>query len=146
VVQRSLVLLAALILAPLTALAQSDLAVARVTMTVDGVEVASFSEFAGVVAEARALEFFETNTENRGRVTLSRPASSNLDLWAWYESGARKLVRLFFYNQRGDLILRYHLESAWPARLEVAPRAPGGAEVLTETITIVAARITRVRI
>jgi hypothetical protein len=145
VAKRNLVIVLALVVAPMTMLAQSDaMAVARIALTVDGGEVTSFSEFGGVVAEARTLEFFDSSAERRGLVTLSRLASSNVDMWTWHESTARKPVRLFLYNRRGDLIMRYHLESAWPAKVEIGLKALGASEVLMETITIVSARITRV--
>jgi hypothetical protein len=147
VVRSRSVLVVALVLAPLTTLAQNDLmTVSRVVLTVDGNEFATFNGFVEIVAEARSLEFFDGTLDGRGRVTLSRPASSNLDFWAWHEHRGRKSVDVLVYNPRGTLILRYRLARAWPARVEIRGPEAGGVDVPIETVTLVAESIERIRL
>jgi phage tail-like protein len=151
VVRRRLVLLVALLLAPLTTDAQDDrMTAVRFTLTVDGHAVVTFTELGSIVAEAKALEFFDGSTQGRGVVTLSRPASTDLEMSSWHESAmsgnvaARKRAILVAYNRRGDPTLRYHLENAWPAKVEISWLKTSASETLMETVTIVSERIQRV--
>ena len=58
-------------------------------------------------------------------VTSSRPAR------------ARSLV---MYNYDGKPVARYHLENAWPSKMEIGALKAGSTEVLMETVTIVCER------
>ena len=57
---------------------------------------------------------------------------------------ARKSCSLIMYNYDGAPVARYHLENAWPSKLEVSALKAGASEVLMETVTIVCEHIQRV--
>jgi hypothetical protein len=48
------------------------------------------------------------------------------------------------YNTDGKPVARYHLENAWPSKIEVGGLKVGASEVLTESATIVCEHIQRV--
>jgi phage tail-like protein len=83
-------------------------------------------------------------------VTLERGMTSNLELAAWHElalsdnAAARKTATLTVYDVTGDPVARYHLENAWPSKLEVSTLDAGASELVLETVTFVADRVTRV--
>ena len=59
---------------------------------------------------------------------------------------ARKSCSLVMYNYDGAPVARYHLEHAWPSKLEIGALKAGASEVLMETVTIVCERIQRVSV
>lgn len=128
---------------------------ARFSITVDGVEIASFSELAGINSRVEPVE-----------VVLKRGKTRSPEMLAWHEAvregnmaAARKSASLVMYDYDGKPVARYHLENAWPSKVEVGglsgqgnvsdfqflkARASGGGEVAMETVTIVSERIQRV--
>ena len=48
------------------------------------------------------------------------------------------------YNFDGAPVARYHLENAWPSKLEIGSLKAGASEVLMETVTLVCEQIQRV--
>jgi phage tail-like protein len=134
------------------AFAQDPITAARFSITVDGYEIASFSELAGITTEVEPVDPSRGAPRTRGLVQLSR-ALSNEDeaMAAWHEAvlngdiiSARKSVRLVAYNRAGKPVLRYHLENAWPKKLEISSLTAGASQQLLETVTIVSERIQRV--
>jgi phage tail-like protein len=84
-------------------------------------------------------------------IVLKRGKNSSMELWAWHEAvlqgnivAARKSCSLIMYNYDGAPVARYHLEQAWPSKLEVGGLKAGASEVLMETVTIVCEHIQRV--
>jgi phage tail-like protein len=138
------------------------LTAARFSITIDGYEIASFSELQGITTEVEPVAFLESSDKEvilkqlpgkatPGRVVLKRGKNSSMELWAWHESvlqgnivAARKSCSLVMYNFDGAPVARYHLENAWPSKLEVGALKAGASEVLMETVTIVCERIQRV--
>jgi len=57
---------------------------------------------------------------------------------------ARKSCSLVMYATDGTAVARYHLEMAWPSKLEVGGLKAGASEVLYETVTLVCEHIQRV--
>jgi phage tail-like protein len=144
-------MVAALILAAPVASAQERITAARFSITIDGYEIASFSELAGITTEVKPVEFARGVARAQGQVRLSRPLSGDQSLAVWHEAAlfgdivvARRTVELVAYNSAGRAVLRYHLENAWPSQLEVSKFKAGASEQLMETITIVCERIQRV--
>jgi phage tail-like protein len=125
----------------------SAITAARFGLTVDGVEVASFSELAGITSEAEhALLRKLPGKRNPPTVILRRGLTADTQLAAWHETAldhpteARKSTTLVMYDTRGEPVARYHLDDAWPSKLEI-----GSSDgVLYETITLSCARIQRV--
>ncbi len=82
---------------------------------------------------------------------LKRGKNSSMELWGWHESvlsgnmaAARKSCSLVMYNVDGKPVARYHLEHAWPSKIEIGALKAGASEVLMETVTMVCEHIQRV--
>ncbi len=56
-------------------------------------------------------------------------------------AAAQKNCTLTVYNTEGKPVARYHLEKAWPSKIEVAGLKAGANEMLMEAVTLVAERI-----
>ncbi|HEY0452637.1 phage tail protein [Actinophytocola sp.] len=135
---------------------------ARFSITIDGYEIASFSELQGITTEVKPVELIESSDKEiilkklpgktePATLVLKRGKNSSMELWAWHEAvlmgdivAARKSCSLVMYDTAGKPVARYHLEHAWPAKLEIGALKAGASEVLMETVTIVAERIQRV--
>jgi phage tail-like protein len=137
---------------------------ARFSITVDGYEIASFSELQGIKTEIKTTEFVQSG--ERGLVQMQLPANPVLatltfkraqtadpQMWAWHESArlgqmgaARKSCSLVMYDSANKPVARYHLENAWPAKIELGALKAGSAEILTETVTLVCDNLQRVAV
>lgn len=135
---------------------------ARFSITVDGYEIASFSELQGIRTEIKTVEFVESG--DRGLVQMNLPSNPVLatlvlkraqttdpQMWAWHEAArfgqmgaARKSCSLVMYDAASAPVARYHLENAWPSKIELGPLRAGSSEVLSETVTIVCDYLQRV--
>lgn len=131
------------------------LSAARFSITVDGYEIASFSELAGINSAVEPVTF-----------VLKRGKATGPAMWAWHEAvregdmaAARKSASLVMYDYDGKPVARYHLQNAWPSKVEIGgltaqgnvsdldflkARALRGGEVAMETVTIVCENIQRV--
>ena len=92
-----------------------------------------------------------TTVGSGSTLTLKRGKNQSMELWLWHDAvlmgdimAARKSCSLVMYNYDGAPVARYHLEHAWPAKLEVSALKAGASEVLMETVTIVCEHIQRV--
>jgi phage tail-like protein len=139
----------------------SALTADRFSLTIDGYEIASFSELAGITTEVEPVEFLEgvdkevvlkklPGKDKPATVVLKRAKGSSTELWSWHEAvlqgdivDARRSCSLTMYNADGKAVARYHLEHAWPARLEIGA-LKAGASNLVEMVTLVAEHIQRV--
>ena len=136
------------------------LTAARFSLSIDGYEIASFSELGGISSEVEVVEYREGGDDTIIRVlpgkpfpptiTLKRGMTSSMELWAWHElarsgdAGARKTADLTMYSVDGSPVARFHLENAWPAKIEIGALKAGSSEVLMESVTIVCEQIQRV--
>lgn len=138
------------------------LTAARFSLTIDGYEIASFSELSGITTSVEVVDFMESSdTEvilkklpgkrNPPTLVLKRGKNTGMELWAWHEAvlmgnivAARKSCSLIMYNSDGKPVARYHCEHAWPAKIEIGALRAGASEVLMETVTIVCEHIQRV--
>jgi len=134
----------------------------RFSLTIDGVEIAQFSELTGITTEVEPVDFLESSEKEvifkklpgkrkPPHVTLKRGKNNSMELWAWHEAvlsgdivAARKSCSLVMYNFDGSPVARYHLLEAWPCKLEVGALKAGQSEVLMESVTIVCEHIQRV--
>ena len=106
-------------------------------LSLDGVQLAIFSELAGISSgiDAEDVEWVSSRDgtitvklpgkRTPPTVTLARGLTRSLELSAWHElvilgdvAAARKNVTLTMYDTAGEPVARYHLENAWPAKLE----------------------------
>ncbi|GGS37610.1 MULTISPECIES: phage tail protein [Actinokineospora] len=140
------------------------LTAARFSITIDGYEIASFSELQGITTEVEPVELMESTDKEvvlkklpgktkPATLVLKRGKNSSMELWAWHEAvlagdivAARKSCSLVMYGTDGKPVARYHLEHAWPSKLEIGALKAGSSEVLMETVTIVSERIQRVSV
>jgi phage tail-like protein len=135
---------------------------ARFSIVIDGYQIASFSELVGITTEVEPVELLESTEKEvmmkklPGKkkpptLTLKRGKNQSMELWLWHEAvlqgdimAARKSCSLVMYATDGTPVARYHLEMAWPSKLEVGALKAGASEVLMETVTLVCEHIQRV--
>jgi phage tail-like protein len=135
---------------------------ARFSIVIDGYQIASFSELVGITTEVEPVELLESTEKEvmlkklpgkrkPATLTLKRGKNQSMELWLWHEAvlmgdimAARKSASLVMYATDGTAVARYHLENAWPSKLEVGALKAGASEVLMETVTIVCEMIQRV--
>jgi phage tail-like protein len=130
------------------------LTAARFEITIDGVPIASFFQIVSLSwgVDPQDLELGAGGVALPARrtpptVVLKRGMTRGLQLQEWLEAAllgdpaARKSCSLVMYNTKGDPVARYHLENAWPAKIEIGSLKAGASEVLLETVTIVADEI-----
>jgi len=136
------------------------LTVTRFAITVEGRELGTFSELLGITSSIETVDVVQPvgsdvvlkklpGKRNPPTVTLKRGLTSSLDLWDWQQAvltgdvTARKSCSLVMYNTDGKPVARYHLENAWPAKLEVGALKGGATDVLMESVTLECERIQR---
>jgi len=135
---------------------------ARFSIVIDSYQIASFSELIGISTEVEPVELLESTEKEvmlkklPGKrkpptLTLKRGKNQSMELWLWHEAvlmgdivAARKSCSLVMYSTDGTAVARYHLEMAWPSKLEVGGLKAGASEVLFETVTLVCEHIQRV--
>jgi len=141
---------------------QQPVTAARFSITVDGYEIASFSELQGIKTEIKTVDFVESGEKgliqakmpgNPELATLvfKRGQNSSMEMWAWHEAArfgqmdqARKSASLVMYGADGKPVARYHMENAWPAKIEIGALKAGSNEILTESVTLVCDHLQRV--
>lgn len=114
-------------------IAQDARATATFGLTIDGAEIGRFSELAGV-SEAE---------HQPSSLSFKRAQTTDLSLLAWRKAvlagqpaAARKSCTLVMYATDGTPVARYHLESAWPSKLELGALKAGASEVLYDAVTV----------
>ena len=135
--------------------------VARFSLTIDGVEIAQFSD-AAISSEVEPVEVGEQTGDTLflkklpGKqipptVTLTRSLNKDVSMSAWHQSvvegqlaAARKDCTITTVDSSGDAVARYHLESAWPSKIEISGLKAGASEVLYETVTLTCDSLRRV--
>ena len=134
-----------------------DLTASRFSLVADGHEIAAFAELQGITSGYN-IDFIESDGRRLAvpgkrpppTVTLKRGMTSDLELAAWHElamsdwSAARKNASLVMYDATGTPVARYHLENAWPAKLEIGSLRVGSSSVVMETVALVCDRLQRV--
>jgi phage tail-like protein len=137
------------------------LTAARYLIMIDGHEIGSFPELIGITTEVEPVDCLASADKGvvseklpgktkPATLTLKRGKNSSMELWTWHEAvrsshaGARKSCSLVIYNTDGKPVARYHLENAWPSKLEIGTLKVNTSMVLTEIVTIVSERIQRV--
>jgi phage tail-like protein len=133
---------------------QDALTAARFSISIDGVEIAQFSQLVGIRSEVQPdphtseLANKLPGKRKPATVTLRRGQNSDLSISAWHESvgqdaEARKNCALVMFDTAGDPVARYHLESAWPSALDIGVLEAGANDVLVETVTFTCDSLTR---
>jgi phage tail-like protein len=136
--------------------------VARFSLTIDGVEIAQFSEVA-ISSEVEPLEIREQSGDTLilkmlpgkpllATLTFKRGMTSDTSMSAWHESvveapfgkTVRKNCTVTMFDASGEPVARYALESAWPSKIEIGALKDDKNEILIETVTLVCDSLRRV--
>ena len=146
-----------------TAQAAEALAAASFSITIDGVEIATFAELIELTSGLDPATLTLGLDQKKGQaglkklpgkrnpptVTLKRALNQDLTIFEWHGdalnagSTARRNAVLAIRDTEGRPISSYYLENAWPAKIEVTGLKAGSSEVLYETITLVCENIQR---
>jgi phage tail-like protein len=135
----------------------------RFSLTVDGYEIAQFSQLTGISTEVDVIDFMENTSRAEsiikklpGRhkpptIVLKRGKNMSMEMWAWHEAvlqgdiaGARKSGSIVMYAPDGSPVARYHFENGWCAKITIGELRAGSSEVLMEEVTIVCEHLQRV--
>jgi phage tail-like protein len=121
----------------------------RFSITVDGVEIAQFSELVGITSEAEPDDIVGIvlkklpGKRKPPTVTLRRALTADTQVWAWHESAVEgragettKDAVLVMFDAAGEPLVTYHLRGAWVPKIEIGALKAGSDEVLMETVTI----------
>lgn len=135
---------------------EDALTAARFSITIDGVEIAAFSELRGIASSIELIDSDDEPLLGRGTktftVALRRDMNRDLSMSAWHEAvllnggAARKSCSLLMYDAEGKPVSRYNLTNAWPSKVEIGSLKAGSAEVLMETVTMTCEFIQRVSV
>jgi phage tail-like protein len=143
---------------------QDPITASRFSITIDGYEIAAFSELQGITTEVKPVEHLESTDKELilkklpgkrepATVKLKRGKTADMALWAWHEAvlqgdllAARKSASLVMYGADGKPVARYHMENAWPSVVEIGSLKAGANDVLMETVTIVCETLQRVSV
>ena len=137
------------------------LSAAHFTISIDGHEVATFSELTGINYEVESVEYIAANQEGHvihskqfgktkpPKVTLKRgmDMDGTKRLWLWHQAvldgdpGALRTCTLTLQTSKKDISVSYVLEDAWPAKIDVAGAKAGSSDVITQTVEMVCSQI-----
>ena len=139
------------------------IAASRFGLSVDGVNIATFSELQGITTKVDVIEFREATAEGvriskipgatapEGEVKFKMAMGTNLEMNSWLEAAqagmmdeARKSCSLVMYDAENKPVARFYLENAWPAKCVLSPMRAGGNDVLQQEWSIVYETIQRV--
>lgn len=143
--------------------AETPIAASRFGISIDGVQIASFSELQGITTKVDVIEFRESTedgvriakipgaTAPEGEVKFKMSMGTNLEMNSWLEAAqagmmdqARKSCSLVMYDAENKPVARFYLENAWPSKCTLSPMRAGGNDVLQQEWSIVYETIQRV--
>lgn len=129
-------------------------------LELDGVRVSMLTEVTGLGWEREVIEVREGGdpdaTTRRlpgrmkpGEVTLTRGLTADLTFVQWMRDPVpvgrpRPTVGVTLFDPQGRPVARYHLEHAWPSKLEIRALRSGGHEGAVESLTLVHEGLERV--
>lgn len=119
---------------------ESPVAASRFGISIDGVQIASFSELQGISTEINVIEHRESTDDGirivkcvgdaklQSNVKFKMAMGTNLEMNSWLEAAqagmmeqARKSCSLVMYDATNKPVARYYLENAWPTKCVVSP-------------------------
>ena len=142
---------------------ESPVSASRFGISVDGVQIASFSELQGISTEVDVIEHIESTddgvrvhkipgvTRPKGEVKFKMAMGTNLAMNAWLEESqagkmdvARKSCSLVMYDAENKPVARFYLENAWPIKCTLSPLRAGGSDVMQQEWSLTFETIQRV--
>ena len=140
------------------------IAASRFSVTVDGYEIAQFSELTGITTEVDVIDFMENSVRAAATSSRSFPASTSrppsrssaarIRRWSCGPGtrrcihgdvvGARKSGSIVMYGYDGTAVARYHFHDGWPSKISIGALKAASSEVLMEEVTIVCEWLERV--
>jgi phage tail-like protein len=142
---------------------ESPIAASRFGISIDGVQIASFTELQGITTKVDVIEHRESTeagvrivkipgaTAPEGEVKFKMSMGANLEMNSWLEAAqagmmeqARKSCSLVMYDAENKPVARFYLENAWPSKCTLSPMRAGGTDVLQQEWSIVYETIQRV--
>lgn len=134
----------------------------RFGISIDGYQIASFSELAGISSQVETVDYMPSGSHetmvldrfaarrSKIAIKLVRPRSTDPRISAWHlaatrnQPGSRKLCALRVYDAYGKPVARYHLEQAWPSKIDIGVLSARTSPVQSETVTMTCEFIQRV--
>lgn len=135
------------------------LAAARFVISIDGTDVATFSDLSGINSEVEPAEYIASDqngmvihTKQFGKtkppkVTLKRGLDGSTAIWAWHQAvlagdpAALQTCALKLISPDNKIQLTYVLENAWPTKVDIAGMKAGSTDVVMETVELVCDQI-----
>ena len=136
------------------------LSAAHFVISIDGTEVATFSELTGINSEVEAVEYISASEDGGTmhskqfgkvkppKVTLKRGLDGNQYIWIWHQgallgdpAAVKKEVVLQLISSGGGIAVTYLLQDAWPSKVDIAGAKAGASDVLLESVEIVCSQI-----
>jgi phage tail-like protein len=130
-------------------------------ISIDGNDVAIFSDLSGINSEVEPVEYIASDEQGNvihtkqfgkvkpPKVTLKRGLDGSKAIWAWHEavlSGdvtalrtcALKIMSSATKDGKEPVVqITYVLENAWPCKVDIAGMKAGSTEVIMETVELV---------
>lgn len=135
----------------------------RFGISIDGVQIASFSELQGISTEMDVIEHIESTndgvrvmkipgvTRPKSEVKFKMAMGANLEMNSWLEAAqagmmdqARKSCSLVMYDAENNPVARFYLENAWPIKCTLSPLRAGGNDVMQQEWSLTFESIQRV--
>jgi phage tail-like protein len=141
----------------------TPVAASRFGISIDGVQIASFSELQGITTEVDVIEHIESTDEGvrvmkipgvtrpKNEVKFKMAMGPNLEMNSWMEAAqagmmdqARKSCSLVMYDAENKPVARFYLENAWPTKCVLNPLRAGGNDVMQQEWSLTFEGIQRV--
>jgi len=119
---------------------------------IDNVASGAFSEVSGLTADGDAVDYREGTAMTLNvrklvglrkftTVVLKRGYTTDLALWTWHVNIAngtpdRRNVTITLRNEARTPVMRWHLENAWPNKIQAPDFKASGNEVAIESLEL----------
>jgi phage tail-like protein len=132
-----------------------------VNRTGEGRDLATFTEVEEITSEIEPVEAMQNDPrggtirpagkQKPPKVILRRPFTAGMEIWTWHAqvlkgamATARKSAVLTMFNANNKAIATYHLENAWPSKIEIGAQKDDGSGPLSETVTLICDELRRI--
>ena len=133
----------------------------RFGVTIDTIEIASFSELTGIYSEVEPVDLYHTNGQGPPQIAklpgkfkpptivLKKGSDETMKLWQWHralreghmkeatKTGSITMYAPSYSGGAEETVAIYHFHNAWCTKITLSGSKAGGSEVLMEEVTIV---------